>query len=178
VNCGPGHIPCRYSCAYSDFSIQLKLPALLFEICRHLHARYTANLVPYIAHTLQFTLCELWYRTYTMELQLRIFRLQYSSERIGAAIGDIWTIKCALNCTICAKTVRMIQFTLCELWSRPYNTFTAPHIQCFNIQLNVSALQLQISRQLNACYTTNLVTNTAHSLQFSLSGLWSRTYTM
>jgi hypothetical protein len=59
-----------------------------------------------------------------------------------------------------------------------YNAFTAPHIQCFNIQVNVSALQLQISRQLNACYTINLVPNTAHILRFTLYELWSRTYTM
>jgi hypothetical protein len=31
-----------------------------------------------------------------MKLQLRIFRLQYSSARICAAIGDISTIQCAL----------------------------------------------------------------------------------
>jgi hypothetical protein len=56
----------------------------------------TANMVPNIAHILQFTLCELWSRTYTKHLQHGIFRLQYSTERICAAIGDILTIQCAL----------------------------------------------------------------------------------
>jgi hypothetical protein len=66
VYSGPGHIQCNYSYVYSGFNIQLNLPALLVETCRHLDARYTANLVAYIAHILQFTLCQLWSRTYTM----------------------------------------------------------------------------------------------------------------
>jgi hypothetical protein len=59
------------------------------------------------------------------------------------------------------------------------------HIQCiysseysgFNIQLNVSALILEISRQFNDRYTANMVPNTAHILQFMLCELWSRPYT-
>jgi hypothetical protein len=42
-----------------------------------------------IAHVLQLTLCELGSRRYIVYLQLRIFRLQYSTEHICAAIGDI-----------------------------------------------------------------------------------------
>jgi hypothetical protein len=61
-----------------------------------LDAGYTANLVPYITHTLQMTLCELWSRSYTMHLQLRIFRLQYSAIGICAAIGDIPTFRRSL----------------------------------------------------------------------------------
>jgi hypothetical protein len=56
------------------------------------------------------------------------------------------------------------------------------HIQCnyssaytgFNIQLNVSALLLEISEQVNARYISSLVPNTAHILQFTLCELWSR----
>jgi hypothetical protein len=48
----------------------------------------------------------------------------------------------------------------------------------FNIQLNVSALLLETSRQFNAPYTANLEPNTAHILPFTLSELWSRPYTM
>jgi hypothetical protein len=66
VNCGPGHIQCSYSSEYSGFNNQLNVSALLLEISRQLHACYTANLVTNTAHTLQFTLCELWSRTYTM----------------------------------------------------------------------------------------------------------------
>jgi hypothetical protein len=67
-----------------------------------------------------------------------------------------------------------------------YVTCAPGHIQSifstaylgFNIHVNVSALLLEISRQFNARYTANLVPNTAHILRFTLSELWSRTYTM
>jgi hypothetical protein len=66
VDCGPGHMQCDYSPSFSVINIQLNVSPPLFEVCRQFTERYTANLVPYIAHTLQFTLCELWSRTYTM----------------------------------------------------------------------------------------------------------------
>jgi hypothetical protein len=66
VNCGPGHMQCNYSYVYLGFNIQVNQSALLLEICRHLDASYTANLVPYTGHILHFTLCELWSRSYTM----------------------------------------------------------------------------------------------------------------
>jgi hypothetical protein len=46
-----------------------------------------------------------------------------------------------------------------------------------NIQLNVSALRLEISRQFSVRYTVNLVPNTAHILQISLCELWPRLFT-
>jgi hypothetical protein len=60
------------------------------------------------------------------------------------------------------------------------------HIQCFysseysgsNIQLLVSALLFEISRQFYVRYNANMVPNTAHILQFTLFELLSRTYTM
>jgi hypothetical protein len=103
VNCRSGHIQCNYSTAYSGFNIRLNLSALLLEIIGHVYARYTANLVPNTAHILRYTLCELWSRTYTMHLQHRIFSLQYSSQRICAAIVDITSIQCAFYCKLCAK---------------------------------------------------------------------------
>jgi hypothetical protein len=96
VNCGPGHIQCNYSSAYSGFNIRLKLSVPLLEIIGHVDARYTANLVSNTAHIVQFTLCELWARPYTKYIQVLIVRLQNSAERICAAIGDISTIQCAL----------------------------------------------------------------------------------
>jgi hypothetical protein len=80
VNCGPGHMQCIYSTAYSVFNIHLNVSALPLEISRQFTACYTANLVPNTAHILQFMLCELWSRPYTKYLQLRIFSLQYSAE--------------------------------------------------------------------------------------------------
>jgi hypothetical protein len=88
-NCGSGHIQCNYSSAYSGFNIRLNLSALLLDICGHVDARCTANLVPNAARIPRFTLCQLWSQTYTIHLQLRTFRRQYSSERICAAIGNI-----------------------------------------------------------------------------------------
>jgi hypothetical protein len=38
-----------------------------------------------------------------MYLQLHIFRIQYSAERIFAVIGDITTTQCALYCKLGAK---------------------------------------------------------------------------
>jgi hypothetical protein len=89
VNCGPGHIQNIYSTAYSGFYIQLNVSALLLEMPRQFNVRYTANLVPNIARILQYKLCGLWYRTYTMNLQLHIFSLQYLTEPTCAAIGDM-----------------------------------------------------------------------------------------
>jgi hypothetical protein len=56
---------------------------------RQFNERYTANLVANSAHIPHFMQCELWSRTYAIYLPLRIFRLQYSTERISVAIGDI-----------------------------------------------------------------------------------------
>jgi hypothetical protein len=103
LNCGPGHIRCNYSSAYSGYNIQLIVSPLLLDICRQLNARYTANFVPNTAHIVQFTVCELSSRTHTMHLELRILRLQYSTERICAAIRDISTVQRALCCKHRAK---------------------------------------------------------------------------
>jgi hypothetical protein len=98
VDCGPGHIQCSYSSAYSSLNIQLNISALQLEISHQFNARYTANMAPNTADILQFTLWEQWSRTYTTYLQLLIFRLQYSTELICATIGDNRTCRCALYC--------------------------------------------------------------------------------
>jgi hypothetical protein len=103
VNSGAARIQCIYSSAYSILNIRLNVSALQLEIFRNFDPRYTANLVPNTAHILRFTLCELWFRTYTMHLQLIIVRPQYSTERFYAAIGDTSTIQCSLYCKLGAK---------------------------------------------------------------------------
>jgi hypothetical protein len=235
VKCGPEHIQWIYRSAYSGLNIRLNASELLLKISRQFNERYTANLVPNIAHILQFTLCELYSRPYTMQLQPPIFRLQYSSEKICAAIGDTSTMQCALHCKHGAKysahppvfamwtvvpdiynvdTARHIQTSIfnwtylrcywgyhdnlkrviMQIWchishtpSRLHYVNCGPgHIQCnystaysgFNIQLNVSALLLEISRTFIARYAANMVPNTAHILQFTQCELWFRTYTM
>jgi hypothetical protein len=130
VNCGPGHIQCIYSSAYSDFNIRQNVSALLLYISRQFNARYTANLVPNTAHIVQFTLCEMWCRIYTKYLQLRIFMLQYSAVGICAAIIYITTIQCALYCKLGAKySAYPPVYAMWTVVPNIYNAFTAPHIQ-------------------------------------------------
>jgi hypothetical protein len=66
-----------------------------------------------------------------------------------------------------------------------YVNCSSEHIQCnyssaylgYNIQLNESAMLLEIYRHVEARYTANLMRITAHILQFVLCELWSRPYT-
>jgi hypothetical protein len=130
VNCGPGHMQCNYSSAYSGHNIQLNVSPLLLEIPRQFNARYTANLVPNTAHNLLFTLSELWSRTYTMYLQLHIFSIQYSAERICASIGDIPTFRCALYCKLGSKySAHPTVYIMWTVVPAIYNVVTALHIQ-------------------------------------------------
>jgi hypothetical protein len=129
VNCGSGHIQCNYCTAYSGFNIRLNLFALLLEIIGHVYARYNAFLVPNTTHIVKFTLCELWSRTYTMHLQLHIFRLQYSFERICTAIAHITTIQCALYCILGAKySAHPPVYAMWPVVPAIYKVFSAPHI--------------------------------------------------
>jgi hypothetical protein len=63
-------------------------------------------------------------------LQLHIFRIQYSTARICANIGDMSTIQCALYCKHCAKySAHPIVYATWTVVPSIYNVFTAPHIQ-------------------------------------------------
>jgi hypothetical protein len=127
---GPSHIQCIYSSANSILNIRLNVSALLLEICRYLHAWYTANFVPNTEPILRFALCELWSRSYTMHLQLRIFSLQYSAIGICAAIVHITSIQCALYCKLWAKySAYPPVYAMWTVVPDIYNAFTAPHIQ-------------------------------------------------
>jgi hypothetical protein len=235
MNSGAARIQCLYSSAYSILNIQLNVSALLLEICRYLPVCYTANLVPNTEHILRFTLCLLWSRAYTMQIQLRILRLQHSTEYTCAVIGDMPTFGCALYWKFGAiYSAHPLVYAMWTMVPAIYNVITVPHIQAsifnwtylcchwryhdnttrivlqawcqiqrissslhdvdygpghiqciysseysgFNIQLNVSALILEISRQFNDRYTAILVPNTAHVLRFTLCLLWSRSFTM
>jgi hypothetical protein len=83
-------------------------------------------------------------------------------------------------------SVLVILLTWCQIQHTSYSLCVvncAPdHIQTtyssaysgFNIRLKVSALLLEIIGHVYARYTANLVPNTAHILQFTLTDLWSR----
>jgi hypothetical protein len=129
LNCGRGYIRCSYSSTYSIFNIQLNVSSPLLEIYQQLNVRYSANLVPNTAHILRFTLCELWSRTYTIYLQLLTFSLQYSSERICVAIGNISTIQRSLYCKHVAKyRAHPPVYALWTVVPAIYKVLTAPHI--------------------------------------------------
>jgi type IV secretory pathway TraG/TraD family ATPase VirD4 len=129
VKFGPGHIQCIYSSAYWVFNIHLNVSALILYISRQFNVGYTANLVPNAAHIVQFTLCEMWCRTYTKYLQLRIFMLQNSAVCICAAIVDITWILCALYCKLSAKdSANPPVYAMWPVVPAIYNVFAAPHI--------------------------------------------------
>jgi hypothetical protein len=128
--CGPGHIQRNYSSTYSGFNIQQNVALLLLEIYPQFNERYTANMQPNITHIPQITLCELWTRICTMYLQLLIFKLQYSSERICAAIRDISTIQYSLYCKHGAKySAHPPVYAMWTVAPAKYNVITAAHIQ-------------------------------------------------
>jgi hypothetical protein len=130
VNCGIGYLQSIYSSAYLSFNIQLQVSTLLLVISRQLDARYTANIEPNIVGILQFTLCEMWFRTYIMNSQLRMFRIQYSTAGICAAIVDNTSILCALYCKHFAKcSAHPPAFAMRTVVPRICKVFTAPHIQ-------------------------------------------------
>jgi hypothetical protein len=65
-----------------------------------------------------------------MYLQIRIFRHQYSTERICAAIVDITTIQCALYYKLGEKySARPPVYAMWTVVPDIYNAFKAPHIQ-------------------------------------------------
>jgi hypothetical protein len=65
-----------------------------------------------------------------MHLQLHIFRLQYSFERICPAIVHISTIQCSLYCILGAKySAYPPLYAMWTVFPDIYNAFTAPHIQ-------------------------------------------------
>jgi hypothetical protein len=67
---------------------------------------------------------------YTTELQLRIIRLQYSTERICAPIGEISTFRCALHCKLGAKcSTHHPVYAVWTVVPDMYNVVAAPHVQ-------------------------------------------------
>jgi hypothetical protein len=67
---------------------------------------------------------------YTMQLQFRICRLQYSTERYSAAIGDMSGNLCALHCKLCAKyRAHPPDYAIWMVVPPIYCVITAPHNQ-------------------------------------------------
>jgi hypothetical protein len=129
VNCGPACIQSIYSSPYLGFNIHLNVSALLLYISRQFNASYTANLVQNTADIVQFTLCEMWCRTYTKYLQLRIWMLQYSAVGICGAIVDMTWILCALYCKHSAKdSAHPTVYAMWPVIPAIHKVFAAPRI--------------------------------------------------
>jgi hypothetical protein len=120
VNCGPGHIQCIYSCAYSDFNIHLNVSALLLEISRQFNERYTAILVPNTAHVHRFTLCRLWSRDIQCNYSYVYsgFNIQVNESALLLGISRYFDARYSANLVL--NTGHTYQFTLCELCFRPH----------------------------------------------------------
>jgi hypothetical protein len=118
VNCGgPSQIQRKYCIADSFLNIQINVYPLLLVICRHVGARYTPKLLPHRARILLYALCQLWSQSHPIYLQFFLCRLQYSIERISAAIGGLSTNLWALYSTYTPITGHICPFALCQLWS-------------------------------------------------------------
>jgi hypothetical protein len=129
VHCGPGHIECIYSSAYSDFNIHLNVSGLLLEIARQFNACLTAYFEPNTAHILPFPLCVLSNRPYTRYLQLRIFSLQYFTDPTSAAIGDMPLFGCPLYWKLWTKyRAYPPVYAMWTVVPAIYKVFTAPYI--------------------------------------------------
>jgi hypothetical protein len=86
------------------------------------------------------------------------------------------------------KSMRVILHICCQIQSGisglRYNIFGPGQIQLnyiywypgFNIQLNVSQLQLVLYRQIDACYSPHLLPNIVHNIRLALCQIWSRSH--
>jgi hypothetical protein len=111
-----------------------------------------------------------------------------TAPNIQASIFNWIYLRCYWTyADICMRVIMQIWYNIQRTASSLRNVNCGPgHIQCiyssiysgFNIQLNVSAVLWGKYRQFNVRYTPNVVPNTAHILQFTLSELWFRTCTM
>jgi hypothetical protein len=120
VNSNPGHIQSIYSSAYICFNIRWNVSALLLAIVGHFGARYTANWEPNIAYIIRFSLCGLWSRTYSMQLQHG-----YSSFNIQLIVSAQLLEMCRqfyarYTANLVPNIAHILQFTLRELWSKSY----------------------------------------------------------
>jgi hypothetical protein len=107
------------------------------------------------------------YPAFSIQLNVSALLLQISRECYARYTANL-----------VPHTAHILQFTLCELWSRHIQSTYISAYLGFDIQQKVAPLLLKVSRQFRARYTSNLVPNTAHILQFTQCVLWCRKYTI
>jgi hypothetical protein len=162
VNCGPGHIQCNYSSVYSGFSIQLNVSALPLEICRQVSVQWALHCTRGAKYSAQPVVPDIYNVNTVSHILASIFNWTY----LRCYMRYIDNSMCVILKTWC-----QIQRTSSRL---RYVNCGPGHIQCnycyvysgFNIQVNVSALLLGISRPFNERYAANSMPNRAHSHQF------------
>jgi hypothetical protein len=120
------------SCSFvsSVLNIQLNVSPFLSQICRQFCVRYTLCLLPNAAAIGRFVLFQLRSHSNPRELQFCIYRLEYSLERISAAVIYMWKIRCALHSIIAAKySARQPICAMSTLFPVKSSVFAVLHIQ-------------------------------------------------
>jgi hypothetical protein len=152
-SCRPAYIQCNRSCAYSGFNIQQNVAPLLLEICRQFTERYAANLVPVpiqrITSSLRNVNCGPGHIQYTYSSTYWGFNIQLNVSALLLEICRQFAERYTVTLVPILRTASSLRSVNCG----------PGHIQCIysstysghNIQLNVSAMKLEISRQLTAC---------------------------
>jgi hypothetical protein len=120
LNCGPWHIQCIYSSAYSGFNIQMNVSALLLEICRQFNVRYTANLVPIQCtnSSLRNVNCGSGHTQCNYSSRYSGFNIQQNVSALLLEMYRRFNVRYTAN--MVPNTAHILHFTLSELRSRTY----------------------------------------------------------
>jgi hypothetical protein len=119
VDCGPGHMQCNESSAYSGFNIQQNVTPLVLEIYRQFNVRYTVNVVP-----IQCTTSSLLNVDSGPGHIQCIYSSTYSGINIHLTVSvlllEIYRqFNARYPAMFASSAAHIHQLTLCELWSRP-----------------------------------------------------------
>jgi hypothetical protein len=178
VVCGPGHIHnvitarifrFRYS-AVGNCAVIVDITTIHCALYCKFGAKCSTHPPVYAS----WTVVQVIYNVITARhIQASIFDGTYLCRYWRYLVNSMWAIMqtwCQLQ-----RTSSSLRHVNCgpghiqSIYSSAYSDFI--------IQLNVSALLLEIWRQFNARYTAYLVPITAHTIQLSLCEQWSRPYT-
>jgi hypothetical protein len=137
--------------------------------CKH-GVKYSAHPPVYIMWTVVPAICNVYTSPHIQALIFNWTYLRWYWRYVHNSMRPTLQSLCQIQ-----RTPSILRYVNCGLEHIQY-TYSSTY-SGFNIQLNVSTPLLEIYQQLNVRYTANLVTNTAHNLQFTLCELWSRPYT-
>jgi hypothetical protein len=126
VNCGPGQIQCIYSSAYSDFNVHLNVYALLLEISRQFNSRIlqTWCQIQLTSSGLRYVNCGPGHIQYIYSSIHSDFNIHLNVSALLLYISRQFNAR--YTAFLVPNTAHILQFTLCDLWSRPYTKYS-PH---------------------------------------------------